>query len=308
MKKSHIGMLQILICAVLWSTAGMFVKLLPWNSLGIIGVRSIFTLTTLIVYMALTKQEFVINKRTVLIGFAILGMCSMFISANKLTTAANAIVLQYAAPIYVLIATSVISKTRIKKAEAVASVFAVLGIAVFFLDQLGAGAALGNIFAIVAGMFFAAMFVLSVGITTNERMSGILIGQVLAIIVGLPFMFIYKERVEPIQILYVALFGIFQLGIPYILYAFAMRNCSALTCSLISVAEPLLSPLWVFLVFGERLSIFALMGGVIVIVSVVGLCVYNERNENAAAGGKKAANVIGIINSGNESGIGDLNA
>ncbi|HVI41726.1 MAG TPA: EamA family transporter, partial [Anaerovoracaceae bacterium] len=127
---------------------------------------------------------------------------------------------------------------------------------------------------------FASMFVVTGHADDDSRSNGILLGHVFTSIVGIPFIFISPTPVTPSIIATILMLGVFQLGIPYILYGLAVRKCSPLACSLISAIEPLLNPVWVFLYIGEVPSLFALIGGAIVISAVVAWSIWSSKVES----------------------------
>jgi len=157
-----------------------------------------------------------------------------------------------------------------------AVVFTMGGIALFFFDQLAPGYLMGNFVAIGAGAVMGAMY-LSIGSSAQEsdKICGTLFGHWFTALFGLPFAFFTENPVTPVAITSILILGIFQLGIPYMLFVLASRTCPPLACSLLGAAEPLLNPVWVFLFDGERPGIFALFGGVIVILTVTLWCIWD---------------------------------
>ena len=128
MKKEQIGILQMVACAVLWSTAGIFIKLLPWNGFAVASLRSLIAGITIAVYMGYKRYPFVFNRRTLLAGVLAGFTYVCFALANKLTTAANAIVLQFTAPVFILIYSGLFFRQKIRRAD-LAVVLIVLGVA-----------------------------------------------------------------------------------------------------------------------------------------------------------------------------------
>ncbi len=267
----------MLLCATLWSTAGIFIKLIPWHPLVIAGVRSLISAGVFLIYMRSIKIGFVINRFSILSGVFLSGTFIFFIAANKLTTSANAIVLQYTAPIFILVLSALIFRQKFRLGDILAVTVTTLGISLFFFDKLSGGYMLGNVLAIVAGLFFASMFITTGRADEKSRMSGILLGHLITAVIGIPFIFLYPTPITTGAVLCIFALGVFQLGIPYILYGIAIRKCSPLACSLISAIEPLLNPLWVFIFAGERPGFYALVGGVIVISSVLAWCVWSNK-------------------------------
>ena len=276
-KKEHIGMLEMVLCAVLWSIAGIFMKLLPWHGFAVAGIRSLIAGCTFLVYMAVKKIPFTIDRRILLAG--VLAGCTYicFATANKLTTAANAIVLQFTSPIFILIYSALLFHQKTRKGDLI-TVFVVLaGIALFFFDQLTPSGILGNLVAILAGMFMAGMYVAVGTLDQNARFSAITIGQFFAFLVGLPVVLLTKPVFSTTAVFAILVLGVFQLGISYILYVKATETCPALACCLLGAVEPLLNPLWVLIFDGERPGVYALCGGLLVITAVTAWCIWDGK-------------------------------
>ena len=287
MKKENKAIIEMLLCATLWSTAGIFIKLLPWNGFAVAGLRSLIAGITMGVYMLLKKYRLMLNRRTFISGVLTACVYTCFVLANKLTTAANAIVLQFTSPVFIVIFSALFFQKKIRRADLAAVLFTLLGVALFFLDQLKPGYILGNCVAIIAGMFMAGMFVTVGEMQGEERFSAILTGQILTFLVGLPFIIVTKPELTAVTLSCILALGVFQLGISYILYVKASVYCPPLACCLLGAVEPLLNPVWVFLFDGERPGVFALIGSVIVIASVTLWCIFGK--EKAASTGEEHA-------------------
>ncbi len=271
--------LEMLLCATLWSIAGIFMKLLPWNGFAVASLRSLIAGLTIAVYMLLNRYRLSLTPRTLKAGVMTGCVYLCFACANKLTTAANAIVLQFVAPVFIVVFSALFLRQKIRRADLAVVLCTLLGIALFFFDQLTPGYVLGNLVAIAAGMFMAGMFMLVGEIRGEERFSAILIGQAFTFLVGLPFVMITKPVFTGTALMSILVLGVFQLGISYILYARAAENCPPLACCLLSALEPLLNPVWVFLFNGERPGLFALIGAVIVMCSVTVWTVFGQKKE-----------------------------
>lgn len=268
MKKESIGTIEMLICALLWSIAGIFMKLIPWNGFAIAGVRSLIAGLTMLTYVLIKGYKLVINKKTLTAGIFTALVYTCFTVANKLTTAANAIVLQFTSPVFIVVFSALIFKQRIRKRDMGVVILTLLGITLFFFDQLKPGYVAGNFVAIAAGLFMALMFILVGDLEPEARFSAIILGQGLTFLIGLPFIVRYGLVFTPTVIVSVLTLGIFQLGISYILYVKASKYCPPLACCLLGALEPLLNPVWVAIFDGERPGIWALIGGVIVVASI----------------------------------------
>ena len=281
MKKENKAIIEMLTCAALWSTAGIMIKLLPWNGFAVAGLRSLIAGSTIAVYMLVRKHRFILNRRTLVSGVFTACVYTCFAVSNKLTTAANAIVLQFTSPVFIVIFSAAFLKTRIRRADLAVVLTTLAGIALFFFDQLKPGYVLGNCVAILAGMFMAGTFVTVGEMQGEERFSAILTGQFLTFLVGLPFVIATKPELTAVTLCSILALGVFQLGISYILYVKASEFCPPLACCLLGAVEPLLNPVWVFLFDGERPGIFALAGSVVVIVSITLWCVFGKEKAPA---------------------------
>lgn len=269
----------MLSCATLWSIGGIFIKLLPWNSMVISGLRSLISGVVVLAYMRISGQKIIINRCSLTSGAAMCATFEFFVLANKLTTAANAIVLQFTAPVFILIFSAVFMHKRFGRADIITVCLTLGGIALFFLDSLTPGKLVGNLMGVIAGMCMACMYMLIGEAEGEERMSCLLVGQCMAALVGLPFLFFTEVAISFQSTACILILGIFQLGIPYILYVKSSEYCPPLACSLLGAVEPLLNPLWVFLFDGEAPGIFALFGGVVVIATITVWCIIGNKDE-----------------------------
>ena len=274
-KRKNRAMLLMVITAAMWSLGGIFIKLISWNPFLIAGVRSGISGSIMALYMAATQTRFKLNRYSLLAGMGLGCSATLFTIANKLTTAANAIVLQYTAPIFILLISAVFFKEKMQKQDILVVCITMGGMVLFFLDQLSPGNLLGNVLGILAGVTLGQMFVMvgRGGDDDATRMSGILIAHMITLMIGVPVGLPQTEEVAAIEILYVIILGVFQLGIPYVLYGIASRDCPPLACSLIGMLEPLLNPVWVAIFIGEVPGPFALAGAVIIIATVTWWCI-----------------------------------
>lgn len=294
--KKRKAMLLMVITACMWSLGGLFIKLISWSPFIIAGVRSIIAGGIMAGYMKKESVAFKMNRYSLFAGIGLGLSATLFTVANKLTTAANAIVLQYTAPIFILILSAILFREKMKKKEVGVVLVTMAGMVLFFLDQLSPGNVVGNILGILAGVFLGLMFVMvgKGGDDDSTRMSGILIAHTITLLIGLPLGMagvMSGSAAAPgaaaagaslgLEILYVVILGVFQLGIPYVLYGIASRDCSPLACSLIGMLEPLLNPVWVAIFTGEVPGMFAMAGAVVIIATVTWWCVQESRDAAA---------------------------
>lgn len=281
--KERKGIVQMAICAVLWSISGVFIKMIPWNALVLAGFRSLIGASVLALYLLLSHRRFILTKRSLRLALTIplTSICFMF--ANKLTTAANAIVLQYTAPVFLLIYEWFFHQKRFRMMDYLAVFLTMLGVALFFFDQLEGGAVLGNILAIFAGAAFAGTMFCVATVDEDARLNGLMQGHTLTALIGVPFLFVFGAPVGLQSLGALAVLGIFQLGLAYVLYGLAATNSTPLALTLLAALEPILNPVWVALFVGEVPGPTALAGGVLVLVSVTLWCVWDVRGKNQTA-------------------------
>lgn len=276
------GALEMIVCAVLWSIGGILIKMTSCSPFVIAGVRSLFAALCMALFMLVRKIKFKVNKKVVTGSIFTALTFIFFVLANKLTFAANAIVLQFTEPIFLLVFTALIYKERIKSKDMAAALVTLLGIALFFADSVKGEKLLGNFVAICAGVSLAVVYMVFARVEENERMSGMLLGHLVTALFGCIMFFIYPSAVTLSDLFLMTVLGIFQLGIPYVLFCLAVGKCSPFACSLIGAIEPLLNPVWVMLFDGETPGKFALLGTLLVVGAVTAWSIADSKE------GKKA--------------------
>lgn len=283
------GSMLMLITAVLWSSSGVLIKYLTWNPLVIAGGRSFVAVFVMLIYMRARGLKLVLSKTSILSGAAMCATITTFISANKMTTAANAIMLQYTAPIFVLIISAVVLKQELLKQQVAAVAITFGGILLFFLDSLDSGNMLGNVVAFSSGFFYGSLFIVNDRLKDEaEKMSGILLGHILTAVIGLGFGILIGGT-EQLALsgtglrnyLIILFMGVVQIGITYILYGLASSLINAVSCALIGMIEPVLNPIWVALIYGEVPGYLALAGGIVVIATVTAYNIWEEEHQRS---------------------------
>lgn len=265
--KSEIkGNVLVLMAAFFWSLGGIFLKYTSGNVLAINGFRSIFAYIFFVIY----KRSFriTLNKNTILGAIALLGTNILFVSANKTTTAANAIVLQYLAPVLVLLWYSIYYKRKPSVLQIICEITAMAGMVLFFLDQMDAGHIIGNIIAIASGVAYSLFFFIdSLPDTVGD--DACILCFIASFIIGLPFAgSLFGEGSGAVSLIMLPIIGFIQLGIPHACYAHGCKLTNPVTASLICLIEAILNPLWVFIFYKEAIGRFALIGAIIIIASV----------------------------------------
>ena len=263
------GALFVFLSAVCFSIGGLFMKYVPWNGLAINSARNIFSVLVLALFFRLNRHRLRIN-RTVLIGaLAITGTNILYCIANKLTTAGNTIILQFTAPIWVMIFTSLLFKKRPTRLDIIAAVFVFGGVICFFVDSLSSGHILGDLLALLSGVFYSGVFMLNSN-EDSDSLSSVLLGMMLNVLTGLPFLIAEKPLAAEAKVwAAILVLGIVQLGLAYVFLTKGLERTPAVPASLISGIEPVLNPLLVAIFYGEMLTPLSLVGAAIVFISVL---------------------------------------
>ena len=259
------GIVAAVIASALWSTGGIFIKLIDWNPVAIAGSRSLVAALVMLTYIK--KPKITKSKPQILGSIFYCATVLSFVIANKLTTSANAILLQYTAPIFVAILGVWVLKEKIHWYDIISIIVVFLGMLLFFIDNVSLGNTLGNLLAIFAGFSLASVTIALKLQRGGSAIETTLFGNLLTFIVSIPF--IFRVTLDIRSTIIVIIMGVFQLGIPYIFYVYAIERLTALESILITVVEPLLNPLWVFIFAGEKPGIYTILGGIIVITVVI---------------------------------------
>lgn len=259
------AILYIVIAATMLSTGGIIIKLIDLPPMTIAGGRAIFSAA--VVWLYVGKPKFTFSKAQVSGALCYSTMITAFVIANKLTTAANAIILQFTAPIWVAILSVWILKERIRWYDIVAIFSVAVGMVLFFLDDMSGGNWAGNMVAIGSGIALAGVTI-SLRFQKDEKpVETTLLGHLITAVIGIPFLIGLSYTTGDLLGLFVL--GTFQVGIAYIFYSLAVKHLTALESILIMFWEPILNPIWVFLIAGERPGPISLVGGVIVLGTVI---------------------------------------
>lgn len=259
------SLIFLVLTALLWSVGGMLIKWVDWNPVAIAGTRS--AIASILILAVLRKPKITWSVAQVGGALCYAATVILFVTANKLTTAANAILLQYTAPVYVAIFGAWFLKERVRFFDWAVIVAVLGGMSLFFLDKLSAGHFVGNIVSILSGVSFAGMILFMRKQKNESPLESVLLGNLLTVFIGIPFM-LNGSFPNASGWIGLSLLGLFQLGLSYIFYASAIKHVTALEAILIPVIEPLLNPVWVFMLLGERPGPWALVGGVIVLLAI----------------------------------------
>jgi drug/metabolite transporter (DMT)-like permease len=258
------AVLFLVLSAILWSTGGLMIKSTSWQPVSILAGRSIFSTVMFFIYLRRfpthwTRWKIVAAVAHILTAF-------LFITATKLTTAANAIFLQYTAPVYIILLGLWFLKERPTRVDWASMVIIFLGMGLFFGDKLSLNGMYGNILAILSGLTMAVMNVSLRAQKDGTPAESILLAHLFTAVAGFPY--VLKESWTLNNWLIILYLGIFQIGFSFLFFTSAIKHVPAIEATLISTLEPVLNPVWVFLFIGEEPGRFAIIGGLIVLAGV----------------------------------------
>ena len=264
------GLVLVFIAAVLFSIGGLCVKMIPWQGVAINSFRSIISVCMLLAFAKLTRHKLKMSWGVVLGAIAVGSSTLCYTVANKLTTAANTILLEFTAPAFVILFMWLVFKEKPKRLDVIACIFVFGGIACFFLDGLGNGHLLGDFIAVLAGIGYAWIFMMN-KLPGADPLFATILGQGAGALIGLPWL-AQETDFSGSVLIWAVLLGVFQLGLAYIFLTTGIQYAPPISASLVAGIEPILNPILVAVVLGETLTGLSIVGGVIVFGSVM---VYN---------------------------------
>ena len=286
LEKDRSGPVFIALASICWSFGGVFIKFIPWGAMSIVGLRACLAAVVFIIYRRSFKVEFTLGN--IMTAICLSSTTIMYVFANKLTTAAAAILLQFTAPIFIILIYLIFYKKKPTLSAVIAVLLTVLGMWLFFADTLDAGGFLGNILALVSGLSMAGVYVCNKRPDTNPE-NALFMGFLINTCIGLPFA-VSDVTADLTAWGVVIILGVVQVGLAYVFFSKGIKKTSALLACLTSTIEPILNPTWVMLagLWGilpdlEIPGRFALLGGAIIILTVVGYNLWAERSGAAAS-------------------------
>ena len=266
-RSRRFGTVMMLCASLCFSTGGLLMKLVPWNPLAINGARNLIACLVIGLYILATHHKLKFNL-TVLVGaISMAGVTTLFSIANKLTTAGNTIILQYTAPIWIVILMFLIFGQKPDRVSLISILIVFTGILFFFLEGLSTGRWLGDSLALLSGIFYAGVFMLN-SFEKGDALSSVFFGQLACGVFLSPMVLRETDFSAPVLVS-VFLLGAVQVGLAYIFFTTGTRYTDPVTASIIGALEPILNPILVAIFYGEMLGKASLIGAGIVLCGVL---------------------------------------
>ena len=247
-------------------------KLIPWNALAINGVRNLIACCVIGIYLLVIRHKLVFNLTVLTGAISMAGVTTCYAIANKLTTAGNTIILQYTAPVWIMVLMYLFFRKKPNRTGVISLIIVFAGILCFFFEGLSTGKWLGDLIALISGMFYAGVFMLN-SFEKGDAISSVFFGQLLCGIFLSPLAMRETDFSLPV-LLSVFFLGAVQVGLAYIFFTSGTKYIDPLTASIINALEPILNPVLVAIFYGERLGRLSLIGAAIVLC---GIMYYNIR-------------------------------
>ncbi|MDR1605124.1 MAG: MurT ligase domain-containing protein [Gracilibacteraceae bacterium] len=286
------GLCFILLAGVLWSTAGALVKYLTWAPLTVVCLRSIFATGVLLLYARKKNAlRFKWSKNIIVAALCLTITMCLYITAVKLTVAANAILLQYTAPAFIVLYAALFRRSRPQPLEIITCLVIYAGAALLFFDKIGGGYWLGNLLGLFSGVTFGAVCFANTLEDANPPVAVLLGNAALILLLPLTLADPALAAASGREWLVIILLGVCQLGGGYLFFCEGISRVPAFTAAVAATVEPVLTPVWVLLAFGEKPGPFSLAGGGIVIAAIL---VYNYLRVKREQGEERSGAFLGL--------------
>jgi len=262
MNPHRLGVLAVVLGATIWSTGGLCIKLLPFDPFTILFYRSVFAASTFLVVFR--RKALTLTPVVVAVGLEYAGLATCFVVATKITTAANAVLLQYTAPIYVFLLEPILFKFKLSKLNIVTVVVCFVGMLLFFAEDIGGGSVKGNLISLASGVLLAAMMLTQRYNKPENYDAGLFWGNIFIALICAP----WALRSAPPTLEHWMLFfilGVIQIGLGYMLFNYGLKRTLAIESILLAMMEPILNPVWVFLGYHEQPGLWTIVGGLVIL-------------------------------------------
>ncbi len=278
MTEERKGVLFVFVAAVLYSLGGLCIKLIPdWSGLALNAGRNGIALVVYVIFFAATRHRPRFNRWIFLGACCVCATNVLFAVANKMTTAANSIVLEYTAPIFVILLSAIFLRRRPDRLDLAACAVVFLGVLCFFLESLGGGHLSGDLLALLSGVTYGGVFMLN-EVPNGDPISSVFWSAMMSTLIGLPQM-VQQPRLEGTALVSMLVLGVFQLGLAFVFLTVGLKTTSSITASLVTGIEPVLNPVLVAVFYHEYMGVISVIGACIVIVGVVGYNVLKEKQQ-----------------------------
>ena len=275
--------LQAIAAAALFSTGGAAIKVAEFTAPQVSALRSAIAAVALLI---LFRGRVAWSAAALLIGLVYGATLTLFVASTKLTTAANAIFLQATASLYVLLLAPRVLGEPIHRRDMLFVFAMAAGLAACFMGQPVAttsapNPAAGNLLGVACSIAYAVTLLsLRWAARGDDRpglgVAAVITGNILAAAASLPFA-LPLPTASPSAWLTVVYLGVFQIGLAYVCLTSAMRHLPALEVSLLLLLEPVLNPVWTWLVRGERPGDWTIVGGVVIVLATAIKALYEAR-------------------------------
>jgi len=267
------AIILLITAAVLWSSSGLFIKIIDWKPLSILSGRSIISFFVFLIYLRRPRINW--SRLQITGAFGYVGVQLFFVISTKLTAAANAIFLQYTAPLYLFLFGYWFLGEHPHRTDWISTPVIFLGLILFLSDGLRFSGIEGNLFGALSGLSMAVMMLCMRREKAGEPGMLILMGCLIGVLIGFPSLIRESFSLRSVSI--ILFLGLFQMGLSYVFFSIAIKYLDALESSLVLFIEPVLNPVWVFLIIGEVPGHLALAGGLMVIGTAVMRAVISAR-------------------------------
>lgn len=275
MTKEHRGTIYVLISAILYSLGGLMIKLLPLEGLLLNAGRSFITIFVYGLFLLAIRHKPRLSRWTIFGAVVIAMNNAMFVVANKMTAAANVVVLQFTAPVFIILISFFVFHKKPTKLDIISSVIVFAGIICFFVDGIGGGNLVGDLLAMSCGFVYAIVFMLN-EIPEGDPLSSVFWSSFVGVLIGVPSLVQGMPELSTTSLVMLVLMGVVQTGAAYLFLMVGMKYVSPITGILTSAIQPILSPVLVAIFYKEVITPLSIAGAVIVVGSIV---IYNLLKE-----------------------------
>ncbi len=271
MTEKQQGVLYVTIAMIMMSFGGLLIKSVDANPVTIVVCRSFFAALIFIPFIRWKTVVFTKNFAFLVLSYIFLTVC--YVTANRMTTAANAIILQSTAPLWLYLGLLIKGDVQLTGFEMITRGFILVGLLIILLGEKGIVTRemmLGNLLAISAGIGYA---VEQYQFEKKYPMNDIAINGLMNLFLVITVSLIFYKQVDIGQIplkswLYLAILGLLQIGISYYIFIKGVRRISASEASVLSLLEPILNPIWVYLFIGEKPTVYTFIGFSVILVGI----------------------------------------